>query len=431
MPILPSKARQIQELVARLASGSAATRDSAVARLTLVGGRAVEAILASLPTAGRLGRLSALEVLERLAPPRAAPEVLALCRDRDPEVAVKALRLASAYPQPRTVDVLTMILLEGAPAPRRAAASSLARIHTGGLVDAIDPLLDVLLDDDEEDDMRVLVFDALTPLPPRTLAPLLKRLRETGSVALAARVAHWEARSPDPMLELPDRLARKLADIANLPLADEAGLFAELATHGLPALELVLERLREADVGAAEAMRLGRALRHFGPEAAGPVGEALDRGPGLLATRALADALAHHHAPGGIPPLFRALQRLSAASPAASPAAAVAEVKARIHLALAAADSRIALYDLREMLLARPGGATPLLLEAAARVGDKTLVPALARLATNDPPLRNDCAAAFAAIAAREKLRRSNAIVKGLRPEHRSALEGIWPKAPR
>jgi hypothetical protein len=432
MPILPSRAKEIHELVDRLASASAARRDSAVARLTLLGTRGVDALLASLPTAGPTARLAALEVLERLTPPQAAPEVLALCQEKDVQIAVRALRVAASYPQPRTLDILTRILDGGAPEARRAAATSLARLNASGLVSAIDPLLDVLLDDGEDDALRVLVFDALGTLPPRTLSPLVERLRTSPSAALRARVLRWEAGrgGTAPAAAVPERLARRVGDLGELPLAEEPALFAELAAHGPPALELVLAELQGRDALPAVALRLGRALRHFGPESAAPIGEALDRATGLAAVRALADALAHHGAPGSIPPLLRALQR-QAASPHAAGTNSVADVKARIHLALATLDSRVALYDLREMLLEPPSGATPVLLDAAARIGDKTLVPALARLAVHEGRTRAGCAAALAAIVRREKLRRSSPAVKGLRPEDRAALEAVWPKGER
>jgi HEAT repeat protein len=434
MPILPSRAKEIQELVERLASPSAAHRDSAVARLTLLGTRGVDALLASLPTAGRTARLAALEVLERLAPPQAAPEVLALCQEKDVEIAVRALKVATAYPQPRTLDVLTRILEGGAPEARRAAAESLARLNVSGLVSAIDPLLDVLLDDGEDDALRVLVFDALGTLSSRTLLPLVERLRTSPSPALCARVLQWEAARAGsaPPAAVPERLVRRLGDLGELPLAEERALFAELATVGLPALELVLEELLGPDTVPAVVLRLGRALRHFGPEAAEPIGDALDRATDLAAIRVLADALAHYGAPASIPPLLRALQRLDASTRGGRTGAnAVADVKARIHLALAALDSRVALYDLREMLLEPPSGATPVLLDAAARIGDKTLVPALARLAAREGRTRTECASALGAIVRREKLRRSSPAVKGLRPPDRAALEAIWPKSER
>ena len=104
------------------------------------------------------------------------------------------------------------------------------------------------------------------------------------------------------------------------------------------------------------------------------------------------------------------------------------EAKARIHLELAGIGSRIALYDLREMLSARPVRAAPTLLEAASRIGDATLVPALA---ADEAATADLCAAALASIVRREGLRRSSRVVKSVRREHQAALDRLWRRARR
>jgi len=102
------------------------------------------------------------------------------------------------------------------------------------------------------------------------------------------------------------------------------------------------------------------------------------------------------------------------------------ESRARLHLALARLESRIALYDLREMLEARPLRSAGELLEAAQLIGDKSFVPPLARLAAEEPGLVDLCVAAFGAIAGRESLERKSAVTRGVKPEHRAALDGLW-----
>jgi hypothetical protein len=103
--------------------------------------------------------------------------------------------------------------------------------------------------------------------------------------------------------------------------------------------------------------------------------------------------------------------------------------RAWIHEALAALDSRVALYDLRETLEARPRAVMPALLRAAARVGDASVVPALARAVAEETALLDSCADALAAIVAREKLRKASAARKAVRPEHRTAFDLLWERA--
>ncbi len=405
MPIVPSQSRRIQELLGRLASEKSADRDSAVAQLTLLGPRVLGPLLAALPPSGPSFRRAALEVLDRLRDKRALPEVLALADDRDPEVAQKALALAGAYPDPRTARELAKALASGPAERRRAAARSLALVHGAGIVEALDPLLDVLLDEDEDDALRLGILDDLAgldpPLDPRTLPPLLKRLRDSHDPAVAARSAALLRRSRGGEAAGRDRL------------------------HDL------LERVSEPGLGPREADRLASALasRSLGHTEA--LHRALERTRAPLAVRALAEALGQVGTNASIPVLQRALERLGFEGGQLLPEEAEprAHAKANVHHALARLDSRIALFDLRQMLAARPPHAVRKLLAAAARIGDGTLVPALARLAAEEPRHFEAAAETFVAIVRREGLRHTSRAMRGVRAPDRPALLAFWAKA--
>lgn len=107
------------------------------------------------------------------------------------------------------------------------------------------------------------------------------------------------------------------------------------------------------------------------------------------------------------------------------------ELAVRLHEALAARGSRIALYDLRERLEARPVRDAERLLKAANAVADASFVPTLARLATDVLPLVPACAKALGAIVRRESLKKSHRSVRAVRPEHRAVFESLWLRARR
>ncbi len=377
MPIVPSSARRIQELIRQLGSERAAARESAVAQLTLLGPRVLEALVRALPTAGRSARLAALEVLDRLRDPRALPEILALAGSADPPVATRALEVLGAFPLPKAVAGLARSLASGPLPLRRAAARALVRLQAAGTVEATEPLLDVLMDEHEDDELRLLVLDALAALDPplerKTLLPLLKRLRGSTDATVADRA--------------------------------------------------------EALMARAGVERVDEAPDRRGPESAERLERKLERTTDPVSVRLLADALARVGGASSIPVLGRALERLSQPEDDERSQAARAVAKGRVHVALAALDSRLALFDLREMLQARPVRALHPLLEAATRVGDASVVPALAALAAEGPALLEACAAPFAAIVRRTKLRRTSAALKAVRPEHREALKALWVRA--
>ena len=103
--------------------------------------------------------------------------------------------------------------------------------------------------------------------------------------------------------------------------------------------------------------------------------------------------------------------------------------RAAIHESLAALDSRVALYDLRETMEGAPRAVMPALLRAAGRVGDGSLVPALARAVAKERAWLEPCAEALSAIVAREKLRKTSTACKAVRPDDRSAFLLLWETA--
>jgi HEAT repeat protein len=372
VPILPSAGKRIKEWLQRLDSTAAAERESAIARLTLLGPRTLPEVLRFVGGATRTGRLAALDLLERLAEARALPLVLALASDEDDEVARRAIEIAAGYPEPRTARALAAVLSAGSGVRRQAAVLGLAHLHFQGLVEAVDPLLGVLLDAEEDEALRLGALESLSSLDERSLAPALRALTRDPSRALARAAMALAGRLP----------AAKDPEPQVKPPADVPTLIARLTSPDLSSSEMktVLDALVEQRSPAALSL-LARRLEALTPEARGSGGEGLARS------------------------------------------------KARIHLALGALGSRIALHDLREMLKARPLYAARDLLAAAHPVGDASLVPALAAIAHDEPRLAGAAATAFKAIAEREKLRRTSRAIVGLRPAHRTALLALWASA--
>jgi hypothetical protein len=320
-------------------------------------------------------------------------------------VAVRALRVAAAYPEARTVNVLAKALLAGPPERRRAAARSLGRIHGAGVVEAVEPLLDVLFDEDEDEALRLEILDDLArldpPLDSRTLPPVLKRLAASHDAALGARARELLRRS-------------------------------RCSGRGGDTLPDLLDGLGDPTLGAAQAEALAPVVARLGATDVEALHRALDRSRAPLAIRVLADALGSAGSSASIPVLRRTLDRLGYEGGEPLPeeeAMARAQTKAHVHAALAALDSRIALFDLRQMLVTPAPRALPLLLRAAAAIGDGSLVPPLARLSNERPDTLEACAHAFAAIVRRERLRRTSAPLRTVRAQDRPVLEVLWEKA--
>ncbi len=147
-------------LIAQLSSDSAIARESAIARLTVIGARAVGPLMefatsAAPPTA----RTAALVALERIGDRRALRAAVPLTKDADVDVALAAIAVAAAFVRDRrgveAVDALTAVAVDrGRPASVRAAAAH-----------------------------------ALRPLGPATIAPLTRQLSNDPALKYAEPAA--------------------------------------------------------------------------------------------------------------------------------------------------------------------------------------------------------------------------------------------------
>jgi hypothetical protein len=197
------------------------------------------------------------------------------------------------------------------------------------------------------------------------------------------------------------------------------------------ALEHLLDILFDEEADEEVRLVALAPVRHLPPGEAAPLLGRLAGTPNRRLARAAAGlgGIPLSKGAAAIPALHQEIERLSGVPARDMDPAAVADAKAEVHLALSRLDSRIALYDLREMLEARPLRSAGLLLEAAGAVGDKGLVPILARLAAEEPGLFEPCAAAFARIVRRESLRPASASMRRVRAEHQPALARLLSAA--
>lgn len=400
--------------MSRLGETSARVRDSARARLALRGPAAVEALAAALPEAGPASRLEILSCLEGLGDARAVPAVLPLLSGDRPEVVSRAAATLGTLGDASVVPALAGTASRD-DAAGTAAVEALVTLHRRGTVEALDPLLGVLLDPARSRALRQAASAVLADLPERERAPLRERLDALPPL-LAAPATPWAADAAT--------LARRLLDC---PEDEAEPLRQRLASLGATGAAAMVEALEATAPDAGRSHRAADALAAAATAAREPLERALRSTSRPDVLRVLAEALARLRLPAAIPHLHAALGRIWAAG--GDGPHPTAEAAARLHLALAALGSRVALYHLREMLEARPPPAPLLLLAAAAEVGDASLVLPVALLATEHPELLDPCAAAFAAIARREGLRRGRGRLRRVPEAHRAALDAFWRRA--
>ena len=240
MPIRASSAKQIDALIASLSAENSVTRETAVARLTLLGARAVERLIdatGSLPLPA--ARTAAWRALEAIGDPRALEPALATLASRDPEPDVAA------------------------------AAVGVARAHLRGSqgAAAVDRLATVLFDRTRHETLRLAALRALRDLEPATIAPILATLADDPNGAIRLEAGLRGPSAPQRSEDTAAVLAR--AAEGGLP-DDPAMLRHALALSAeslpLPALLELVKRIREREgsepAKLREQWRIARAAAH-------------------------------------------------------------------------------------------------------------------------------------------------------------------------
>jgi HEAT repeat protein len=263
--IRPSSSKQIESLLAELASASAVSRETALARLTVIGARAVERLLAAAATGASVEvRTAAWRALEAIGDARALEPALALL----------------AQPQ--------------ADAAEGAAAVAVAREFLRGRqsVAAVDRLTAVALDRTRPEPVRLAALRALRTLDRATIAPLLASLAGDPQAPVRA-----EASAPRPHERLQEDPAAIVTRAADDRLPDDAARLKRALGHAgnriaLPLLLKIVERVRDKEAAEPASRRaewtMTRAAAHVALAARGSrlalydLRESLDAAPAPL-----------------------------------------------------------------------------------------------------------------------------------------------------
>ena len=213
MVIRASSGKQVDALIADLASPHALTRDGAVARLTIIGERATSRLmaLATSPEAGTDARVAALHALEGVGDLRALEPALATLDAAEPTIAVAAIGVLQTF------------------------------LGSTRGVEALDRLTAVALDRSRDRTVRLAAIRAARDVGPDTVEPLLAALGSDPDQAVAMAAGLGPAAAADPGYLLKEAAEGTLPDAPGvLRLA-----ISEVGAHvPLPVLQQLVEKVR-------------------------------------------------------------------------------------------------------------------------------------------------------------------------------------------
>lgn len=217
MAIRTSSVAEIDRLLVDLASDRHAKREAAVARLTVIGTRAVERIraLAEDPGESADARAAAFRTLEAIGDPRAIEPALRAVFDVEESVAIAAIGVARVFLR----------------TPRGEAM--------------LDRLTEIATDQHRAVRRRLAAIDALRTLEPSTLEPLVAALRSDPASEIVAAAEGAEGPKPNAA-------ANYVTDATEGRIeADAAALRRALgrlpAGFSLPTLQRLIDRLRDRE----------------------------------------------------------------------------------------------------------------------------------------------------------------------------------------
>jgi hypothetical protein len=214
MPIRRSSALDVSRLMAELASDNALQRETAAARLAIIGARAVTRLLgvAGDEAAPAHARVAALGALEAIGDPRSLAIAESLA-NRNDEIGVGAI----------------------------AAIGAVARSGDPRATRAFEALTSMALDRQASESRRLAAVSALEGLPSRQVSPIYAALAEDPNPALSARATRRSAPERTANLSLDAAIDAGLPDE---PAVVEAMVREEAETSKVTSLRRLIELLR-------------------------------------------------------------------------------------------------------------------------------------------------------------------------------------------
>jgi len=435
--MLRPRANEIPRLIRRLGSPDASRADAARARLTVLGARAIEDLVAALEGADRRVRERAMPLIALIRDPRGRAPLIATLLDDDPGMRELAAESLARFPAPDAVLALERTLRrDPQEAVRVAAVRALVEHCSAGRDDAIRQPLELLLDPAEPRSVRVAAFALVSTLPLAQRRGILTRLG-TDPVDEIRRLADgFEAELREAGEPATSRTPALLEGLASPDYATWNAAVHQLGRGGAAIVSpLVAEMCRRAS-DAEFATRAGIALKALGRRHARPIADALDRVDDPLALQVLVEVIGAIGEPALVYRLKDLLDRLAQTADGGDSEAthdAVRRVQAKAHHELARIGSRVAIQDLRGALADSSRRVELELLAAVEIVGKRDEIPVLlGAFGREEPFVGARIADAVRAIMKRERIRRDDLTLKRLGASEREALDRILPRpAPR
>jgi HEAT repeat protein len=425
-------ANEVPELIRRLGSRKPTCVDSARARLSIIGPRAVEDLIEALEGDNHRVRARVMPLLALIQDARGRGPLIAMLLDRSSRLREIAARCLGRFPAQESIAALNRVLgKDRSEKVKMAAVQSLVEQYAAGRDPAICKVLDVLTDTAASTGVRLAALSLLPKLRPSARRGMLDRLQRDVDDDVRREAVKVEQNAETGM-EPPAELGSAIAALASKDYSVWNEAVEHLAAHGSTAIGSLLTEMQSRAHDPEFCKRAGIALKAMGPRRKGALADALGEIEEPLPLQVLVEVIGALGEKSLIYKLKDLIDRL--ARRPTHPADVngwdpMQRVRAKAHLELARIGSRVAIQDLGDALGDSERRVELELLAAVELIGTRDEIGVLLRAyGREDEFVKDRIAEVVRVIRKRERIRRNSRIFRTLSAEQLRALDEMMPR---
>jgi HEAT repeat protein len=433
---LRPRATEIPALVRRLGSRRQSEVDGARARLSIVGARAVEALIQALEGGSDRIRGHAMPLLALIQDPRGREPLVAMLVDRDAKMREVAARCLARFPSRHSVAALERLLKnEKGREVRVAAVQALLAQYDAGQEQAVRMVLALLFDGEEDTRVRGAALPVLALLPPNDRKNLLKRLRQDPAPEISQKAAEFEEGRVVEGRREAATIRGLLRDLASDDYAVWNDALHAICARGAPAVRPLVEEMQHRAHDPEYCARAAMTLKAMGPKRARALAEFLDRVEEPVPLQFLVEVtgtLGDKSVLYRLKDLIDRIARTPERFPPNNGFDPMQRVRAKAHLELARIGSRVAVEDMRAILSDPEQRLEVEILAAIQLIGTRDEIPDLLRAHRREDRFMKDrISDVLRTIMKRERIRKNSTTFQALGSEQRRVLDAILRREPR
>ena len=412
---------EIVGLIKKLSSNKKEEVDSSKARLTIIGARAVENLIEALDLDNNEIKCNVICILGLIRDPRAKDPLIAMLLERNPKVRSAATSALSNFPSREVIRSLERLLsnernIEG----RLSAVRSLIDIFRNGDDGALSLILEIIFDRKEKREVRLASLSILPYLKSRERKALIKKLKSDADRKISEKAKEFESNSLWPDHGEAD-LFRWIQMLSSQDYEEFNRAIRYLIAAGTKTVDLLVGEMMRRAYDTEFCSRAGMVLKGLENSSLRFIIPYLERINESLPLRIMVDVLGNSEDKALLYSLKGLIDRINT-DPRLSKSKEMKDhfrrIKARAHLQLARAGSRLAIDDLNRAILDQSSPLDLDLLSSFEYIGKKEELPYLIKaFSQKDDWTKHKIKTVFQRIMKREKIRKNNRILKVLERE--------------